>query len=119
MCGIVATGDKSVMDSTSLNPFPRSRICVGVGNTVLSMAFFGVGPSIVAYGVLKVLEEDERTNKVIPFNHPVTRPLTALVINQVFNMPFVGILAFGALYVGIQYIRSNNFPSQASIAFSK
>ena len=119
MCGIVPASGQSAMDSTSLNPFPRSRICVGVGNTIVSMAFFGVGPSVIAYGVLKVLEEDEKTNTMIPFSHPATLPLTALIINQVFNMPIIGVLACGALYAGIQYIRNNNFPSQASIAFSK
>lgn len=119
MNDLITTGDKSGMDSTSLNPFPRSKIYVGVGNTIVSMAFFGVGPSIVAYGILKVLEEDEKTSKVIPFSHPATLPLTALMLNQVFNMPVIGALALGALYAGVQYIRNNNFPSQASIAFSK
>ena len=46
-------------------PFGNSRISVGVGNTIVSFAFFGVGPSIAAYAILKVLEENEETwNKI-------------------------------------------------------
>ena len=47
-------------------PFGNSRISVGVGNTIVSFAFFGVGPSIAAYAILKVLEENEETWNEVP-----------------------------------------------------
>ena len=50
----------SLANIDSLNPFPQSKIYVGVGNTIVSMAFFGVGPSVVAYAFHKVLEDNEK-----------------------------------------------------------
>lgn len=100
-------------------PFGNSRISVGVGNTIVSFAFFGVGPSVAAYAILKVLEENEETERIIPFSSPITLPATALLVYQVMNLNAWSLLAAGAIYMGYMYLRGNPFPSQLSTTFKK
>ena len=89
-------------------PFGNSRISVGVGNTIVSFAFFGVGPSIAAYAILKVLEENEETESLIPF-----------MVYQVVHLNAVSLLAAGAVYSCYLYLRGNSFPAQLSTTFKK
>ena len=109
----------SLANIDSLNPFPQSKIYVGVGNTIVSMAFFGVGPSVVAYAVLKVLEDNEKVKDVIPFSKPVTLPITAFLLNRIFNMPAIGLLALGGVYLGMRYLMNHQYPDQASVVLNK
>lgn len=103
----------------SSNLFPESKISVGVGNTIVSMACFGVGPSIVAYAALKVLEDNDKVKTIIPFSNPITLPVTAFVMHQLLNMSASGLFAIGALYIGFQYFRNNKLPAQATIGIQK
>lgn len=103
---------------SSLNPFGNSRICVNVGNTIVSFAFFGVGPSLVAYTVLKVLEDDEDTKQLVPFSSPATLPVAAFVLNRILNLNAIGLLALGGLCYAFQYFRGSS-PSFLSTAFKK
>ena len=103
----------------SINPFSNSKISVSIGNTIVSFAFFGVGPSILAYSVLKVLEENKETKEIIPYSNPVTLPITAFILNRVFNMNILGIIAAGGLYACLQFIRGSSSPAQASTIFRK
>ena len=103
----------------SINPFGNSKICVNIGNTIVSFAFFGIGSSLVAYSALKVLEEDETTKQVIPFSNPVTLPLTAFVFNRIFNMNVLSFILAGGLYACVSFIRGSSSPAQLSIMFKK
>ena len=103
----------------SLNLFPTSQINVGLGNTLISMTFFGVGPSVVAYTALKILEENDKTKTVIPFSHPATFPVAAFAMNRLFNLSLSSLCCLGLLYVGFQYLRNNQFPAQAAVGFNK
>ena len=109
----------SLANIDSLNPFPQSKISVGVGNTIVSMAFFGVGPSVVAYAVLKVLEDNEKVKDLIPFSQPVTLPITAFLLNRIFNMPAIGLIALGGVYLGMRYLMNHQYPNQASVVLNK
>ena len=109
----------SVSSEKLPNPFENSHISIGVGNTIVSFAFFGIGPSVTAYAILKVLEENEETEKLIPFSSPLTLPATALVVYQVMNLNAWSLLAAGAIYMGYMYLRGNSFPSQLSTTFKK
>ncbi|KAK8815699.1 hypothetical protein WA538_004824 [Blastocystis sp. DL] len=82
------------------------------------MAFFGVGPSVVAYAVLKVLEDNEKVKDVIPFSKPITLPITAFLLNRIFNMPAIGLLALGGVYLGMRYLMNHQYPDQASVVLN-
>ena len=103
----------------SLNLFPTSQINVGLGNTLISLTFFGVGPSVVAYAALKILEENDNAKTIIPFSHPATLPVAAFALNRLFNLSISNLCSLGLLYVGFQYIRNNHFPAQISVGFNK
>ena len=103
----------------SLNLFPASQINVGLGNTLLSMTFFGVGPSVVAYTALKILEENDKAKAVIPFSHPATLPVAAFAMNRLLNLSLSNVCCLGLLYLGFQYLRNNQFPAQAAAGFNK
>ena len=100
-------------------PFGNSRISVGVGNTIVSFAIFGGGPSIAAYAILKVLVENEETESLIPFSLPITLPITAFMVYQVVHLNAVSLLAAGAIYSCYLYLRGNSFPAQLSTTFKK
>lgn len=97
----------------------NSKICVNLGNTIVSFAFFGIGPSLVAYSALKVLEEDETSKQVIPFSSPVTLPITAFIFNRILNMNALSFILAGGLYVCLSFIRGSSSPTQLSVMFKK
>lgn len=110
---------RDIFSDYSINPFGNSNISVSIGNTIVSFACFGVGPSVVAYSILKILEENKETETVIPYSNPLTLPFTAFILNRVFNMNILGILAAGGLYACFQFIRGTSSPAQASTTFKK
>lgn len=109
----------SYFEDYSFNPFSNSKINVGIGNTLISITLFGVGPSAVAYAALKVLEENNDVKHIIPFSNPATLPITAFVLNRVFNTSILGCIVAGGVYCCFKFLKGTSSPADLSTSFKK
>ena len=101
------------------SPFCDSKICVGVGNTILSFGLFGFVPTVFGYVGLRYLEENEDTQNLIPFSNFLTLPIAAFVVNKIASVSVYTLLIGGALFAGVQYLMDPNHAARVVTYISK
>lgn len=101
------------------SPFCDSKIYVGVGNTILSFGLFGIVPTICGYMSLRLMEESENTQNLIPFSNTLTLPIAAFVVNKISSISVYTLLIGGTIFAAVQYMMDKDHSARVMTYLSK